>query len=135
MNTNHKSAMADDNEYNNGKNQSPKSLDTYLEGGNGNEDDTEIIQNRGYDITKDLAFNISDKRSSNGKKEDNNNNNQNNTIHTNNNYTLMNISGDKDNCDSHTIKNNECRDNKEQVINENNCEVIEEDVIDIDEND
>jgi len=45
----------------------------------------------------------------------------------------MNISGDKDNCDSHTI-NNEC-DNKEQVINKNNCEVIEEDVIDIDEND
>jgi len=77
--------MADDIEYNNGKNQSPKSLDTYLEGANGNEDDTEIIQNRGYDITKDLAFNIRDKRSSNGKKEDNNNNNQNNSIHTNNN--------------------------------------------------
>jgi hypothetical protein len=133
MNTNNKSAMADDNEYNNGKNQSPKSLDTYLEGGNGKEDDAEIIQNRGYDITKDLAFNIRDKRNSNGKKDDINNN-QNNTIHTNNKYTLMNISGDKDNCDSHTIKNNECRDNKE-VINKNNGEVIEEDVIDIDEND
>lgn len=72
--------MNDDN--NEEHNKSPKSLDTFIEGVNeGNYDENDIIQNRGYDLTKDLSFKCqqgTQKKIDTQPKKDSKNNSQTN---------------------------------------------------------
>lgn len=104
--------MNDDNNEENNK--SPKSLDTFIEGVNeGNYDENDIIQNRGYDLTKDLSFKC---QQGNQKKTD------------------TPIQAHKK--DS---KNNSQTNSKEMVlaskVPDSTVETIPDDVIDLDDND